>query len=616
MQHALRATQTWELLLNLWPTPRPLVSEDIVRALESLYDPMATDLARAIRHRDFTLRIVDDAEFNRLVRQISGDERGEFWSGFTVRGDPYFYPMDTITIRQIQNVSGAVFPELVFERLVTLIHEYEHHLHRSLADSPQISQLNEEMSAHLRHLHFRSRQGFTESIDDILKVSPLGLGMYLRDRIESSYLQRSLAPRVRSLEPLDSSEGARRERIEDSAHYSRGLLDLSLDRLLAVLRRGTTAGEDRGPVRDWLMEARRVLEEQRKDLGEWIESKEGVPTPYLEAASYRYVDFARVWEQLTETLNLLAEEPSTAKLSLIRRRLDWVLYDGGHGRAWDWNEVPWFLRLTETTPPAEDRLAYGRHLLERFHPNPTSEDFDLLEAAAGGPIRGRDIAFDLDDTLGDTVARHVAEKIHGLDPGRYDQDPRESVHQLQRVRAVYRHMQALLLGLWASGNRLRLFTASDNYAGNHDAFFNDYPALKVAFGLASPEGPEVLLRSADLDQSPHFMDRLKYQRRYAELFSGESGRRFLQNVRTERSLGESRGFRSAKLPTPGFPFEVLVDDLQGFGVELREAGFGERWVRAQGNGLRQWSSLVEFFSSPREPAMDLWNRWLSEEYEE
>ncbi|MCC6273578.1 MAG: hypothetical protein IT572_08940 [Deltaproteobacteria bacterium] len=186
---ALHETWAMDVIREVWPAPRPLTREDLLRALTSLDDPMTDPIARALRNRDFNLRILDDAEFNGLARRFNGDDRGDLWVGFTVRGDAS-YPEDMIAIRQVRHVSPVIFHDVVFERLVALIHEFEHHAHPAVAASPRVALLREEMAAHLRHLHFRARNGFPESVEEILRVSPLGLGMYLRDHVETAYLRR------------------------------------------------------------------------------------------------------------------------------------------------------------------------------------------------------------------------------------------------------------------------------------------------------------------------------------------------------------------------------------------------------------------------------------------
>ena len=186
---SLHETWAMDVIREVWPAPRPLTREDLIRALTSLDDPMTDPIARALRNRDFNLRILDDAEFNGLARRFNGDDRGDLWSGFTVRGDAS-YPEDMIAIRQVRHVSPAVFHDVVFERLVALVHEFEHHAHPAVDSSPRVALLREEMAAHLRHLHFRARNGFPESVEEILRVSPLGLGMYLRDHVETAYLRR------------------------------------------------------------------------------------------------------------------------------------------------------------------------------------------------------------------------------------------------------------------------------------------------------------------------------------------------------------------------------------------------------------------------------------------
>lgn len=219
---ALHETWAMDMIRDVWPSPRPLTRGDVVHVLKLLDDPMTTPIGEALVVHDIDLRILDDSAFNAMARRFNGDDRGDLWTGFTVRGD-YTYPQDLIVIRQVGNASSTVFHDLVFERLVALVHEFEHHAHPVAARTPQMGLLREEMAAHLRHLHFRARNGFPESVERILRVSPLGIGMYLRDHVESAYLRRSAGSsfNVRALEPFEistdrSSEGETSTNGEDS----------------------------------------------------------------------------------------------------------------------------------------------------------------------------------------------------------------------------------------------------------------------------------------------------------------------------------------------------------------------------------------------------------------
>ncbi len=605
-----------EAIENFFQEPHPINPRELIEVLAQMRDPISSQIVRAFRNGEFQLQILEDAEFERRARYHPGGTRSRFWSGYTAREDPS-YPMTQIVLRQIRNVSTEVFHRLVFERLVTLIHEYDHHLYASQAATPSMRMLEEEMGAHLRHMQFRMRHGNRRQTLEILRRSPLGLAMYLRDRIEAVYLASAEAPagNLRPLEPLEAAAASRVQRLEEAFDRSQGLLELSLDQSLELLRQGRVAGELRGGLQDSLAEAGRLLEEQRRELKQWVQEADPEIPPALEAAGMRYAALFRSQENLVLALDLLDREPSPFELTLLRRRIDWVLNEGGLARDWDWDwdAVPWVRRRAATAPAAPDRRAWGRFLLESFHPNPTEEDSRLFEEVASGPIRDRDLTFDLDDTLGDTVARHVAYQVHEKVPQRYDQAPGQAVHQHQRIRLVYRHMTSLLLGLWAAGNRLRLLTASDNYPGNHDAFFNDNPAFKVAFHLNAPETPEEWLRASDLEMAPRYLDRLGYQEAFTREFGGPEGRAFLEGIRRERGLERLPPLGSGKIPLAGFPFEVLVDDWSGFDQEMRTVGLGERWVAASQNGSEQWRALLEFFARPREGASESWRRWRGRE---
>src|SRR5262245_60628327 len=148
----------------------------------------------------------------------------------------------------------------------------------------------------------------------------------------------------------------------------------------------------------------------------------------------------------------------------------------------DWQKSPLADHLDLSAFGTMSTQEVGLDLLLRLHPAFTPEDQAIYERAAGGIVRGRDIAFDLNKTLVGTFLgynmdgelRNQTQKYNGMTFDYY-------AHQSLLLRAPFRGMEALLLGLWTAGNRLSLYTSDVADKTRLYAFFNDHPLLKIPF---------------------------------------------------------------------------------------------------------------------------------------
>ncbi|MDL1871736.1 hypothetical protein FBR05_05980 [Deltaproteobacteria bacterium PRO3] len=611
-----RRERSEEVLRGLFPEPRELSPEDLTRAFEALGDPISTQVAAALRAGEVEIRLLPDFEFEALFAR---ENRGH--SGAMIRA--FLLPAgegraaDQLVLRQVQRVSEPVFRRVLRERLVDVVHEFDHHLRPTLSPRTDLSALREELPAHLRHIHYRALLGHPEELDAMFRESPAGPALYLRDRIEAIYFLRNAGRADRSpamaLDP--AAARLRLASLEGQSEYIRGLLNLAAREFDGMNQAGARPLSANLP--EWLTEADWALEQFQRDV---VAARGAFGTALREDASgfaaereafqrldASFTTWRRASRQLRALYDLYLSPPSMRGEEEIRRRGDWLALQGVFDIAPPRAEPV----ATEALDPVL-RYETGLDLLRRFHPNFSPEQAALYERAARGPIRGRDIAFDLDKTLGDTLMRYLAEDAYRERPQDFDVRMEDYIHQYTRLRLPYRGVQAMLLGLWAAGNRVRLYTASENLVGNHEVFFNDFPLIKVAMEIAPPGDPHRLVGLQDLNAAPHYMDRLKFREHYARHFESEVGRDFLEGIRSEQELRRLPDLTVAKLPFPDFPFDVLVDDLYYFAGDLMTVGLGRRWVRAEGDVLRMLEGLEEYFSGSLPETSPLWRRWLGE----
>jgi len=500
-----------------------------------------------------------------------------------------------------------------------------------------------QQAAQQLHLLELPQEGFAEQFSQALASNlALSVGSQVQHRFlggKAKLLERSLhfhgqeieANPARRLETLSSAavpEGAplpalARE-LHDSlaaqAHYSRRLLELSLDRVIHEL----CGAEEAMPlecVRPWLEEADRVRQWANRQLPVLVEELQRLEaeghlrretTQRLEEGILR--DFGEqyhVRKQLQACDAHLAH-PLLGEASLldIRRRLSAVFAFSGFHRDIDWLPTA---SLPEYFAAEEPELRYsvGKHLLNALHPDLKEADLEAYEAASSGSLQNRHIAFDLDNTLGDTYQWHLAESALTERPEAYDGiDWGYFAHQRRLMRLPYVRMQATLLGLWAAGNTLKLYTRSDNLPETHEAFFNDFPLLKVAFGLASPDRALDPLSPEDLRASPNYMDGSKRREYHQRHFGDDAGAAFAQRLFREAGVRPFKEFADTKIPFPDFNFEVLVDDSHYFAGEMQTLGFGRRWVEARKNGMDLLEALEAYFQAPTPEASPTVRDWL------
>jgi len=189
---AHRYQRSEALLLELWRGYPLQITPELLRAafarLGNEGDPFSQHLSESLSARHVELVVLSPDAFLAEARRFVPDESGEFLNAFFLRGNGE-HPVDRIMLKQIVNVSEPVFYRSLFNTLVSVVHEHEHHL-RPPVEPPRLDTVYpEEMIAHLRALHWRARHGDIASLFVQLRRHPLGLGMYLRDMINQYYIR-------------------------------------------------------------------------------------------------------------------------------------------------------------------------------------------------------------------------------------------------------------------------------------------------------------------------------------------------------------------------------------------------------------------------------------------
>jgi hypothetical protein len=413
------------------------------------------------------------------------------------------------------------------------------------------------------------------------------------------------------------------DRLFDRRQYTGQLLNFSLDSLLRQIQEYDFSPADQQNVRSWLEEIKQVQQLQNTELLElrselWRLQAEGlleqaVGDKALEQTQSYYTRYFRVREQLNRSQDTLTGPLNAYHAATLRRRLDWVINLPEFQRDFDWRAT---LASDLVSPSflATDAYKRGLELLIHFHPQITQQDLDIYERAASGLIAGWEIAFDLDKTLGPVFDWHIAQQEVRNHPEKYDGfDFNYFVHQSRRMRLPYRGIHAMLLGLAAAGNNLRLYTVASNKPDNLDVFFNDFPLMKVAFGLAPHEDPLRLVNTDHIHRSPHVMEGIKRKEFYERYFRSPEGEAFVREVCKEAGVSPSyiqKTLEDGKIPLPGFPFDILVDDSPYFVGEMETLGFGRRWVEATGSAEAILNGLEEYFSKPLPSTTPRLQAWL------
>lgn len=409
----------------------------------------------------------------------------------------------------------------------------------------------------------------------------------------------------------------------ERAIYSHRLLEFSLDAILQDLRM-ESSGVDHVPdwleaVRlnhQWAIEHWPALEHESRISHLTQNDNDGGPIQFQEALLLELSECYHTEKQLRLCYERVRNPLRTEEdFWDVRRRLESVLARPRFAREIDWSEItpiPDFFYSDRL----EDRYEIAKNLLLHLHPNLTREDIQVFDDAAGGENQNRHIAFDLDNTLGDTFQWHLAQDALSTEAKReaYDiSDFDYFAYQRSLMRIPFARMQATLLGLWAAGNTIKLYTHSPNRPETHEAFFNDFPLLKVAFGFASPADVFQRITPESLHASPNYMDEIKRAEFQVRHFGTEAGREFAAQIFREAELRYFNDFKNSKIPFPDFYFDVLVDDTYFFAGEMQTLGFGRRFVEAVRNGEKLIEALENFFHQPAPPTTPTLERWLQGE---
>lgn len=222
----------------------------------------------------------------------------------------------------------------------------------------------------------------------------------------------------------------------------------------------------------------------------------------------------------------------------------------------------------------KNRVMVGAELLLKFGGDLTPADLMLYRRVVQGPVVGRTIAFDLTGTL-------------------------------MEQNRLHRGALALLMGFWATGNRLILYT--DDPRASVVEIFNRYPLWQLVFGLTGLERfPDEVL-TEDVVHAEQVVD---YEKRQSLVEAHQGwGDPFFETAMQQGFSGERMvAFRGGKLPFPGFEYEVIMDDNDRVQKGLALLGFSQGAIVATPTGslpgATLYQQLVDFFTaleSPPEP---------------
>jgi hypothetical protein len=265
-------------------------------------------------------------------------------------------------------------------------------------------------------------------------------------------------------------------------------------------------------------------------------------------------------------------------------------------------------------PPSPPRFSFeeGLEFLKKYHADFSDYHLEIYGRAYHGPIQGKMIAFDLDETIAGAEWK----------PEHHDSRPGGIHFQRELERTPYRGIQALLLGL-SAGNQLKLYTSGENLRNYLVNFLNDFPLLKAAFQLTTFENAKKLVNNHDVDVSPFVMHRLKRDVIGKLYFPIPRKNELVRHL--ENTLDKFEGCEDCraiamdlKLPMPTFRFDVLVDDGARFEQPLEAFGVGFINTRRYTHIYKEFyarellKSLEEFFSK-QHPKMDTQlQKWLEQ----
>lgn len=466
----------------------------------------------------------------------------------------------------------------------------------------------------------------------------MGVGSHLSHRILGGKLQVLESQSHRLIEVANSrpkaSQTLRRDlsfsstaparsiqdEIREQARYSNYLLQISLNDIVGLCLRKQG---DRAAIRESLNRVKQIyiwtLEVWPSFVAEMNAVRLQEPfqhealTELEKELRNEFSEQYHIHKQLSICLELLTHSLISEHCALeVRRRIEAVISRPGFQREIAWPVHSLATSIFYSADPTY-RFEIGMKLLMRLHPNPSHEDMEVYRRAACGPVQDRHIAFDLDNTLGDLFQWHLAQDALSTSEKRKAYDGFDFdyfAHERSLMRLPLAHMQAALLGLWANGNTLKLYTHSKNLPGNHDAFFNDFPLLKVAFGLATPKNVFEMVTPEALAKSRHYMDESKRAEFQARHFGDAAGREFAARIFREAEIKSLEGFENTKIPFPDFYLDVLIDDSHYPSGEMQVLGFGKRFILAPRNGDALLDALEAYFAAPMPPISPTLQRWL------
>lgn len=429
-----------------------------------------------------------------------------------------------------------------------------------------------------------------------------------------------------SAQPISDADPIARslDLLQDHRDYCGTTLRLAADRLVGVLEErdvpegppeALKAAQDGlrdvalvfdGYQRELLQLGARLNEAERSNrlpsaASEWI----------LEVAGRLYTRLVRAHGQLERVTELLGGRVNAAAAAEIRRRFSWVISLHEFSRPLEWSRIPVSELIHIPDASLGNRFETGLVLLDQFREGVSEKEIALYERAATSPVLGgKDIAFDWQGVLGaDLVRREALEELRKKS-SQYDVLVDDFAHQFDRLRIPYRHAQALVLGLWAGGNRLRLYTEAGDHAEGYASLFNDFPLLKVAFEFVPPESAAEAVTHEDLTASRHYMDAPKRRFFGERHFRKPDGRLFLEMLQNRVGMKNPNLASASKIPFPDFPFDVLVEGASSPVSGLRALGFGDRWLPAVGDAARLLTDLEARLANPPTGLSAIVAEWL------
>ncbi len=187
----LKERETTEHAQGNTGAPANYNKEDILELLYHRNTPLAAEARTAIIRGDVDLLVRSREDMDLLWKSLphAGKDLAAPKAFFI---DPDRSPLG-IPLIALRELDPALSPEEKARQAVNLggrvTHEYEHFLHhRELSFNTRAGRLRAEMRALLEELHYYLAHGYVGEWERVQQLSPYGLGMYLRNRVEQDYL--------------------------------------------------------------------------------------------------------------------------------------------------------------------------------------------------------------------------------------------------------------------------------------------------------------------------------------------------------------------------------------------------------------------------------------------